>query len=96
MSSVITRKACMQAHEGRDYYMTLIEISVQELEHVDGELHDDVWPSALPRIDGAFVLYDASDRSSFIHTEELIRKYFDSITARVLLTYKCCYRWVLY
>lgn len=53
--------------------MTLTEISVQELEHVDGELHDDMWPSALPRFDGAFVLYDASDRSSFIHTE-LIRK----------------------
>jgi hypothetical protein len=64
----------MQAHEGRDYFLTLVEVNVQELEHVDGELHDDVWPNALPRVDGIFVLYDASDRSSFIHIEELIRK----------------------
>ena len=69
-----SRKAYMQAHEGRDYFLTLIEISIQELEHVDGEIHGDVWPSVLPKIDGAFVLYDASDRSSFIHIEELIRK----------------------
>lgn len=62
----------MQAHEGRDYYLTLIEISVQELEHADGRLYEGVWPSFMPRIDGAFVLYDASDASSFAHTEELI------------------------
>ena len=69
----------MQAHEERDYYLTLIEISVQELEYADGELHGEVWPSALPRIDGAFVLYDASDRSSFVHVEELICMYLSSL-----------------
>lgn len=72
-----SRNAFMQAHEGRDYFLTLIEISIQELEHVDGELHDEVWPSVLPPVDGVFCLYDASDRSSFIHVEELIRKHFE-------------------
>ena len=64
----------MQAYEGRDYFLTLIEVSIQELEHLDGELHGEVWPKVLPPIDGVFCLYDASDRSSFIHVEELIRK----------------------
>lgn len=64
----------MQAYEGRDYFLTLIEVSVHELEHLDGELHGEVWPKVLPPVDGVFCLYDASDRSSFIHIEELIRK----------------------
>ena len=64
----------MQAYEERDYFLTLIEISIQELEHVDGELHGEVWPGVLPPVDGVFCLYDASDRSSFIHVEELISK----------------------
>lgn len=64
----------MEAYEGRDYHLTLIEIGVHELLHIDGELHGDAWPTCLPSIDGVFVLYDASDRSSFINVEELIRK----------------------
>ncbi|KAI5124751.1 hypothetical protein M0805_005385 [Coniferiporia weirii] len=84
----ILRKVYTQTHEGRDYYLTLIEISVQELEHVDGELHDDVWPSCLPGVDGVFVLYDASDRSSFIHIEELIRGYFTRRIPYIVLACK--------
>lgn len=83
-----SRKAFMQAHEGRDYFLTLIEISTQELEHVDGEIHGDVWPSILPKIDGAFVLYDASDRSSFIHVEELISGYYASRVPYIVLACK--------
>ena len=65
----------MEAYEGRDYHLTLIEIGIQELLHADGELHGDAWPACLPHVDGIFVLYDASNRSSFIHIEELIRKH---------------------
>ncbi|PAV21147.1 ras GEF [Pyrrhoderma noxium] len=83
-----SRKAYMQAHEGRDYFLTLIEISIQELEHVDGEIHGDVWPSVLPKIDGAFVLYDASDRSSFIHIEELIHGYYKNRIPYIVLACK--------
>ncbi|THH12356.1 hypothetical protein EW145_g71 [Phellinidium pouzarii] len=84
----VLRKVFSQANEGRDYYLTLIEISVQELEHVDGELHDDVWPDCLPKVDGVFVLYDASDRASFIHIEELIRGYYTRMIPYIVLACK--------
>ncbi|KAL5527520.1 hypothetical protein ACEPAG_6321 [Sanghuangporus baumii] len=84
----ITRKVYMQAHEGRDYYLTLIEISDQELERLGGQPHDELWPSFLPEIHGAFVLYDASDESSFVHTEELISVFFKKGIPYIVLACK--------
>ena len=66
----------MQAYEGRDYFLTLIEISLEELEPVDGKLHNQTWPGILPPVDGVFCLYNVSDRSSFIHVGELIRELY--------------------
>ncbi|KAH8118477.1 ras GEF [Phellopilus nigrolimitatus] len=84
----IIRRAYMQAHEGRDYFLTLIEIGTQDLEQADGGLCDVVWPSSLPKIDGVYVLYDASDRSSFRHVEDLIRGYYNFRLPYIVLACK--------
>lgn len=77
------RRAYMQGYEGRDYFISLIELGLHELEHADGELHDVVRKECLPKMDGVYILYDASDKSSFTHLPELISTCFSFQTLHI-------------
>ena len=64
-----------ESYEGRDCIVRLVEVRVEDLLYPDGNMYGTFWPSGLPKIDAAYILYDASERRSFDHVEFLIRMF---------------------
>lgn len=64
--------------KGEDYFVRLFEIAIEDVEW-DEEEHSVIWPETIedkmmPRIDGAFVLYDIKQRGSLDSVPGLLSK----------------------
>ncbi len=58
------------------YNATILEMNISELINPNNEKPcENGWPTCLPRVDGVFVCYDASDRSSFANIVNILSKY---------------------
>lgn len=56
------------------YNATILEMNISELINPNNEKPcENGWPTCLPRVDGVFVCYDASDRSSFANIVNILR-----------------------
>lgn len=56
------------------YNATILEINISELINPNDEKPcENGWPTCLPRVDGVFICYDASDRSSFDNIVSILR-----------------------
>ncbi|KLO16364.1 hypothetical protein SCHPADRAFT_887845 [Schizopora paradoxa] len=55
------------------YNATILEVNISELINPNDEKPcDNGWPSCLPAVDGIFVCYDASDRSTFANVVDIL------------------------
>lgn len=54
--------------------LTIYEFSTEEWVLEDGSLLS-AWATGVPRVDGIFVCYDASDMKSFNHVVEILGEY---------------------
>lgn len=55
------------------YNATILEVNISELINPNDEKPcENGWPTCMPRVDGVFVCYDASDRSSFANIVNIL------------------------
>ena len=54
----------------------VLEVDSSHLIEASNGNYYNIWPSELPRIDGVFVCYDASDAKSLAHIGELLSTFY--------------------